>query len=148
MPWTTRCAQWSRERLALRLRLLPQDGGAQHDVAFERILVIVHEREHVGRVVLAAVERVQRLALALADEAQRSRAQSRSSAAFAQRRSAAARGQRRGRRAYWTASESRGARLLISDRLAGLLRGDVALVGADDLLHQRMADDVGAREAA
>ena len=62
------------ERLSLQLRLPPQDGRAEHDVAFERTLHIVHERQHVGGVVLAAIERVQRLPFALADEAHGDRA--------------------------------------------------------------------------
>ena len=61
------------KRLALRARLLRDDRRAQHDVAGKRHAVIVHECQHVGRVVAAAVAPVERAAFAAVDEAQRDR---------------------------------------------------------------------------
>ena len=49
------------QRLPLPRGLVAHHRHAQHDVAGERLRVIVHERQHVRRVVLAAVHRVQRV---------------------------------------------------------------------------------------
>ena len=55
------CARASRRSTGAQSTMSPASGSR----------VIVHERQHVGRVVLAAVARVERAALARADEAQR-----------------------------------------------------------------------------
>ena len=57
------------EFLALLARLAAQHRRAQHEVAGERKSVIVHEGQHVGRMVPAAELGVQALPLPRADEA-------------------------------------------------------------------------------
>ncbi len=59
------------EGLALLARLAPDDRHAQHDVGAHDRRVLVVERQHVGRVVLAPELAVQPARLGRADEAQR-----------------------------------------------------------------------------
>jgi len=54
--------------LALRLRLAGHDRRADHDVALERLRA-VDEREHVGRVVLAAIRAIEAAAFGFGDVA-------------------------------------------------------------------------------
>ena len=117
-------------------------------------VIIVHEGQDVGRVVLAAVGGVERGALARADEAhrdggRRARSAARSPAAQASRgRQRARRRPRTGPTERQRCAAARGRGSAPSPVPLVFLRRGVALVGIDDLLHQRVAHHVGAGEVA
>ena len=128
-------------------RFAADHGHAQHDVADARLPLIVHEGQHVGRVVLAAVFGVERAALDRVDEAHGHHGVAVQRGAHPAPDLAAG---RQAARCWRTAPTARGpirARAQRGASVAGRQPGGLALVGVDDLLHQRVADDVGAGEA-